>query len=114
MTNPLRNQIEVKLGDETYKARLTIDSIIQIEDAIGFSIIKLVSLMSDGDVRLSYIVTVLKHALRGGGNDLDDKKIKSLVGDTGIVDSTRIVAEILTKTLVDSDEESEEELKKKE
>jgi hypothetical protein len=34
MTNPLKGQIEVTLGSETYKARLTIDSLVKIEDEL--------------------------------------------------------------------------------
>ena len=28
MTNPLKGEIEIELGSETYKARLTIDAIV--------------------------------------------------------------------------------------
>ena len=114
MTNLLRNQIEVTLGEKTYKARLTIDSIIQIEEKVGMGIIKLVQRMTEGDVRMSDVLQVLYFSLRGGGNDLSIKDVGKLVGDVGIVESTKSVAEILTKALVDSDEEDKENVKKKE
>ena len=38
MTNPLRGTIKVTLADKEYNARLTIDSIVQIEQAVGMGI----------------------------------------------------------------------------
>ena len=34
MTNPLKGEIEIELGGETYKCRLTIDSLVKIEDEL--------------------------------------------------------------------------------
>jgi hypothetical protein len=98
MANPLRNQIQVKL-DKNYKARLTIDAIMQIEDAVGCGIIKLAQNMAEGDIRMTHLINVLTPALRGGGNDLQENDVKKIVQKVGIVSSTNVVAEILMKTL---------------
>lgn len=98
MANPLRNQIQVKL-DKNYKARLTIDAIMQIEDAVGCGIIKLAQNMSEGDIRMTHLINVLTPALRGGGNNLQEDDVKKIVQKIGIVASTNVVAEILMKTL---------------
>jgi hypothetical protein len=114
MTNPLKGQIEVTLGSETYKARLTVDSIIKIENACNCGIIKLATKMSEGDIRLSEIVNVLLPALRGGGNDFDEKKVMSIVQEQGIINSTTVVANLLEQSLTDnSNEEAEDNSKKK-
>ena len=112
MTNPLKGQIEVTLGSETYKARLTVDSIIKIENSCNCGIIKLATKMSEGDIRLSEIVNVLLPALRGGGNDFDEKKVKQLITETGIVKSTKQVADLLVGLLNDPDSEDDESAKK--
>lgn len=98
MANPLRNQIQVKL-DKNYKARLTIDAIMQIEDAVGCGIIKLAQNMSDADIRMSHIVEILTPALRGGGHDIQQSDVKKIIAKVGIVQATTVVADILTKTL---------------
>jgi len=105
MTNPLKGQIEVILGGNTYKARLTVDAIVKIETAVGCGIIKLAQKMGEADIRMTDIIHVLLQALRGGGNDLKEKDIINIVQDVGIIEATKCVAELVTKSLTaDSDE----------
>jgi len=109
MTNPLKGQIEVTLGSKTYKARLTVDAIITIETAVGCGIIKLAQKMSDADIKLSDLIIVLLQALRGGGNDFNEKDISKIIQDVGIIEATRCVAELITQSLqADSEEDATE------
>ena len=34
MANPLKGEVEVTIGSETYKCRLTIDALVRIEDEL--------------------------------------------------------------------------------
>jgi hypothetical protein len=111
MTNPLKGEIEVTLGEETYKARLTIDAIMTIEQSVGCGIIKLATKMSEGDISVSDMVAVLLPALRGGGNDFDQRKVSKIIQDAGIVAATSIVAELLTSVLTVESGEDESEKK---
>ena len=92
MANPLKGEIKLSLNKKEYKARLTIDALMQIEDALGQVIIKVAQRMGEGDVRIRDLVTVLLPALRGGGNDLQQTEINKIVQDAGIVESTKVVA----------------------
>ena len=114
MTNPLKGQIEVTLGSKTYKARLTMDSIIQIENDCNCGIIKLATKMGDADIRMSEIINVLTPALRGGGNDLTKKDVMNLVQNSGIVNATTAVATLLAETLTDDSMEATDEGKHQE
>jgi len=114
MTNPLKGQINLDLGDKSYKARLTVDAIIQIEDATGCGIIKLAQNMSEADIKMKDLISVLTPALRGGGNDLQENDVKKTVGEVGIVDSAKAVAQLLTSTLTSNSSEAGEENQKKE
>lgn len=105
MTNPLKGQIEVTLGSNTYKARLTVDAIITIETAVGCGIIKLAQKMAEADIRITDLIAVLHAALRGGGNDLQEKDISKIIQDVGIVEATRCVAELVTQSLTADSEE---------
>ena len=109
MTNPLKGEIEIELGGQTYKCRLTIDAIIKIEESCNCGIIKLAQKMADGDIRMSDILSVLLPALRGGGNDFDLKKITKLVQDAGIVNATSAVATLIAQSLTDESQETQEE-----
>lgn len=105
--NKLKGECLLELGDKEYKARLTVNSIIGIEDAVDMGIIKLAQKMADGDVRLSHVIAVLTPALRGGGNDLSPNDVVDLVQKTGLVKSIKAVAELLALSLTDNSEEKD-------
>jgi len=111
MTNPLKGEIEVTLGEETYKARLTIDAIMSIEQSVGCGIIKLATKMSEGDISVTDMIAVLLPALRGGGNDFDQRKVSKIIQDAGIVAATSVVANLITTVL--TVDETEEDAEKK-
>ena len=111
MTNPLKGQIEVTLGSETYKCRLTIDSLVKIEDELDTGILELAQNIAQAKVRIRTLLVVLRYALRGGGNDFDEKTVGQIISDVGIVTASTEVAKLLVSTLNDND--SDEEDKKK-
>ena len=111
MTNPLKGQIEVTLGSETYKCRLTIDSLVKIEDELDTGILELAQNIAQAKVRIRTLLVVLRYSLRGGGNDFDEKKVGQIISDIGIVTASTEVAKLLVSTLNDND--SDEEDKKK-
>tara|TARA_R110002020_G_scaffold473630_1_gene703199 strand:+ start:965 stop:1300 length:336 start_codon:yes stop_codon:yes gene_type:complete len=108
----LKAQVDINLGGTDYKARLTIDAIMQIEEKLNCGILKLITRIADSDVRMTDLISVLTPALRGGGNDVSEKDVKKIVGDSGIIDTTKCVAELLAKSL--QSEDTEEVEKKKE
>ena len=113
MTNPLKGQVEITLGSETYKCRLTIDSLVKIEDELDTGILELAQNIAQAKVRIRTLLVVLRYALRGGGNDFDEKKVGQIISDVGIVTASTEVAKLLVSTLNDSTN-SDEENKKKE
>lgn len=113
MTNPMKGEIQLSLGGKDYKARLTIDAIMQIEASVGCGILKLAQRMADADVRVTDIISVLTPALRGGGNNFQPKDVTKIVEESGLIDATQAVATLLTQSISpqdDSMEESEEEV----
>jgi len=105
MANPMKAAVEIQLGNKSYKARLTVDAIIQIEEAVGCGIIKLATKMSEADIRMIDIISVLTPALRGGGKNIQAEDVKKIVGDVGIVASATAVAELLTQSLTAEDKD---------
>lgn len=107
--NKLKGEVLVSLAGKEYKARLTVDAIMQIEDAVDMGIIKLAQSMSEGDLRLGHMIQVLVPALRGGGNDVQAQDVMELVQQHGLVKSMAVVANVLTSVLsVDNSEEATE------
>jgi len=109
MANPLKGEVNIQLAGKDYKCRLTIDAIMQIEDACNCGILKLATRMGEADIRMSEIINVLLPAMRGGGNDLQRKDIINIVQDAGIVKATTAVANLLAKSLTDDSEEATDE-----
>tara|TARA_Y100001970_G_C14226585_1_gene856054 strand:- start:163 stop:522 length:360 start_codon:yes stop_codon:yes gene_type:complete len=116
MTNPLKGEIEIDLGGETYKCRLTIDSLVKIEDELDKGILELANDISQAKVRVKTLIIVLKYALRGGGNDFDERKIKDIIQKATLLEASTIVAQLLADSLTDpeSAEEGGEEKKPQE
>ena len=96
----------VSLAGKDYKTRLTLDSIVEIEQTTNTGIIKLCQKMADSDISISDIILVLTKGLRGGGNNIQESDTKKIIEEAGIIESTRAVATMLTASLTtDSDEE---------
>jgi len=101
MTNPLKGEIEIELGGQTYKCRLTIDSLVKIEDELDKGILELAHDISQARVRVKTLIAVLRYALRGGGNDFDDKKIKEIITNSSLLEASTTVAQLLADSLTD-------------
>lgn len=110
MMNPLKGEIPLEIAGETYKCRLTIDALVQIEEELGLGILEIVTELTNAKVRIKWLITILYHALRGGGNDFDDKKIKQIITDAGVGPATVAIARLVSSTLTDID--SDEGVKK--
>ena len=108
MTNPMKGEMTIELAGESRNCRLNVDSLIKIETALDMGILKITQRLSDGDVRLNDIAVVLYHALRGGGNDVTDRDVKSMIQNAGIVGATSQVANLLVATLTDPNAEESE------
>lgn len=104
--NPLKGEILVKLADKDYKCRLTIDSIIRIEDELNEGILQIAQKISIADVRIKTLQVILKYALRGGGNDLQNNDINRIIANTGIVPIAAEVTKMLVAVLQDDSNES--------
>lgn len=110
MTNPLKGETQITLGNEDYTCRLTIDSLIKVEEEIGMGIIKLVAKLSNEmDMPIKHQLSILYHALRGGGNDLTQKQVKELVTKNGLIKTTQVILLMLTETLNDEDDGEKKE-----
>ena len=99
MTNPLKGQIQINLGGKDYSCRLNVDAIIKIETQLDKGILTITQKLSEADVRMGELVCILLHALRGGGNDIDEKDVKALIQETGIVSACSAVATLLVSTM---------------
>ena len=107
MTNPLKGQITINLGGKEYQCRLTVDSIIKIESELDKGILQITQRLSDADIRMKDLAVVLLYALRGGGNNFQEKDVHKIIQSTGLINFCAAVANLLVSTLNDDSEEED-------
>lgn len=103
----MKGEFDLTLKEETYTCRLNIDALIKIETELGKGIIQLATEISNAQITLLEITTVLLYAIRGGGKDVDKKFIHQIVQDNGIITVCTEVAKLLVATLSDAEADSE-------
>lgn len=106
--NKYKGELEVNLNQKTYKTRLTLDGIVRIEEDLKKSILEIANDLMMSKVKMTEVIAVLTQALRGGGNNLDQKEIGRLIFDAGMIEALKVTGEILTTTITGGDKEVEE------
>ena len=109
MANPFRGELQVSLGGKTYKTRMTVDGCMQAEVACGQSLVRIATKLSEGDLTVMEIISVLTPAFKGGGNDVDNKKMATIVYESGLAEGMRACGEILANVLNAGNVEEEAE-----
>ena len=104
MVNPQKGELQIKLGKDILKAKLTIDALIRIENANGSSIVQTAQKLSEGKATISEIVNVIQPAIKGGGMDVSPKDVSKMVWEAGLIDGMRVAGEILTTALTSGQE----------
>ncbi|HAF89784.1 MAG TPA: hypothetical protein DCG23_08430 [Deltaproteobacteria bacterium] len=108
MVNPKRGELQLSLGKQKLTARLTIDSLIRIENSIGGSIVQIAQRLSEGKATVTEIVNVLTPAIKGGGNDVDAKQVQKWIWEAGLIEAMRCAGEIVTMALNSGQNEGNE------
>ncbi len=108
-TNQIRAEKLLTFKDKEYKARMSLDTIIRIETILKISILEIGGLLSDGKLHLSQQIQILTLAIRGAGNNISEKEVKQLISSIGMIESIKMIGELITLALdVDPDNSDEE------
>ncbi len=105
MVNHLRGEIAIKLGEETFNCKLNFDSLVRIENALDTPILKLAEKISNAELKVTEISYIIYTAIKGGGKDITEKEVSSLIWQCGFVDAIRSCGEIVSMALSSGDEE---------
>ena len=109
--NKLKSEIKLKFEDNEYTARMSLDSIIRIEHALGFSILKLGNKIASAEITTSEIISVITLALRAGGNNFQDKDVKLMIANIGLLKAMKLAGELVTVALHIDEEDDDTEKK---
>ncbi len=98
--NPLKAEKILNFPNNVeYKTRMSLDTIMKIEEKLGTSLIQVANKLSQGGILLTEIVIILTYAIRAGGNDVKENDIKELVSEIGYVESIKVTGQLLTNAL---------------
>jgi len=107
--NKLRSEKILTFNDGVeYKARMSLDTIIRIETALGFSFLKLGNKLAQADITMTEMISVITLSLRAGGNNLKDKEVKVLISEIGMLEGIKMAGELVTLALNVDDDTDEE------
>ena len=104
-TNLLRAEKVLNFpNNKSFKARMSLDTIMRIEEVLGMSILKLGNKLAQGDVTMAQIIQILTLSIRAGGSDIQDNEVKQLVSEIGLMDAIKKTGELLAIALHVEDE----------
>ena len=106
-TNPIKAEKIINFGEKSYKARMSLDTIIRVEEALGCSVLKIGTKLTQADLTMTEVIAILTLSVRAGGNDIKDNDIKEAVSKIGLVEAIKITGELLTLALDTGDSVSE-------
>ena len=113
--NPLKSEKILHFNNEVeYKARMSIDTIVRIEQTLGVSILFVASSLSEAKLTLTQMIQIITLAIRAGGNDVKEKDVKKLISGIGLVEAVTMCTELITLSLNVPDEDMEDEKKSEE
>lgn len=104
-TNKFRSEVEVTLADQTFTARLSLDGIVRVETALQRSIIQVAQRLSATEMTVGELIVILYQGIKGGGNDVDEKKIKDLISEAGLITAMAVAGEIVVAAIGVGDDE---------
>lgn len=109
MPNPKRGELEIVLGENKYKAKVTLDVVMRIEQSCGKGIVKIAQALSEGDLTTSQMVSILTPVIRAGGNNIDEKEVGQSLWGAGLADGMKSISEIISTILTSGGDEGNEE-----
>ncbi len=107
--NPLKSEKILQFSNDVeYKARMSVDTIVRIEQTLGISILFIANSLSEAKLTLTQMIQLITLAIRAGGNDIKEKDVKKLISGIGLVQAVTMCSELLTLALNVPDDDVEE------
>ena len=95
MANQYKGEIKGKLGDKERTFRLTFESIVNIENRTGKSILDITNSMGNNNYSMKDVVVVMHEALKGAGGNFTQPAVGDMVIQNGLMKVAVLCSEIL-------------------
>lgn len=101
MVKPLRGEIEAELAGKTYKLRIGIGELEEIENETGLGILSVLQSLGS-DAKISHLSAILGQAIKNGPASIGKTRAREIVEEAGLGPSIIACAQILTAVLTDT------------
>jgi len=101
MVKPLRGEIEAELAGKTYKLRIGIGELEEIESDTGIGILSVLSALGS-DAKVSHLTAILASAIKIGPASAGKVRAREIIEEAGLGPSIIACAQILTAVLTDT------------
>ena len=106
MANQYKGEIKGEFGGKERTFRLTFDSIVNIENRTGKSIMDITNSLGANNYSMKDIVIVMHEALQGAGGKFIQSAVGDMIMTTGLVGSAVICANVLGTIFVENENEN--------
>lgn len=101
MVKPLRGEIEAELAGKTYKLRIGIGELEEIESDTGSGILSVLAALGS-DAKISHLTAILASAIKIGSASAGKVRAREIIEEAGLGPSIIACAQILTAVLTDT------------
>lgn len=108
--NKYKGEIKGKLGDKERVFRLTFDSIVQIEERTGKSVMEIARSIALQNFSFKDILAILHEGLTGAGGKYTQPAVGDMVMQTGLTDSAVLAGNVLGTIFTGEGKEDESPL----
>ena len=112
--NQYKGEVKGKLGDKERTFRLTFESIVNIEDKTGKSIVELTQDMSVAKYTFKDLLTILHEGLLGTGKKYVKESVGDMIMQSGIIKASETAGIVLASAFTGEDKGNEDPLVKAE
>ena len=111
--NKLRAETILTISGNEYKAKMSIDTISNIEEALNLSIFAIGKKLSSADLKLREVTQIMYYAIRAGGSDISENDVKKMLSEIGIIESIKIAGQMIALALQTNSDDTEVDTEKK-
>ena len=108
MANQYKGEIKGKLGDKERTFRLTFESIVNIENRTGKSIMVVAQELATNKFSFQTVLIVLHEALQGAGGKFVQSAVGDMIMKTNLINSAVLCGNVLATIFTDNNEENKD------
>jgi hypothetical protein len=108
--NQYKGEVKAVLGKQEKTFRLTFESIVNIENNTGKSIIQLTTDMSSAKYTFKDLLVILHEGLKGAGGNVIQKAVGDMIMESGIIKASETAGIVLASAFTGETKEDDNPL----